>query len=128
MPPAQGDFRQILHVAADALDLVQGGAGGHEGKGPSLQLFQGLLPHRQAEPVHGGHGEAALSDFKEGPGVDRAALVGGDGEGHLLNHGPEDPSLHGNGILVLHLGKVGVIRRGEAGDIKVRVAAEEADL
>ena len=35
----------------------------------------------------------------------------------------KDRLLDGHGVLVLHLGKLGIIRSGEAGDIKVCVAA-----
>lgn len=59
--------------------------------------------------------------------MDRAALVGGDGESHLLDHSPQDLLLDGNGVLVLHLGKVGIVRGGKAQDIKIRVAAGEMD-
>ena len=127
MPLAQGHGGQVLGVAADALDLVQGGAGGHEGEGAALDLFQGLPADGQTEAVHSHHGQALLIDLKQGAGVDRAALVGGHGEGRLLDHGPQGLLLDIDAVLVLHLRQLGIIGGAEAQDVEICVTAAEVD-
>ena len=57
--------------------------------------------------------------------MDGAALIGGDSEGRLLDHGTQQLLLDGDGKIILHHGQLRVIRRGEAQDIKVRIAAGE---
>ena len=59
--------------------------------------------------------------------MDRTALVGGHGKGGLLDHGPEDLLLDGKAVLVLHLGKLRVVRGGQTQDVEVGVAALEVD-
>ena len=126
MAPAQHDGDGVLGVAADALHLVQGAAGGHEGEF-AAGLLQGFPADGETEAVHRHHGEAAAADLEEGAGVDRAGLVGGDGEGALLDHLPEGPLLQDHELLVLHLREVGVVLGGEVGDVEAGVAAAEMD-
>ena len=59
--------------------------------------------------------------------MDRAALIGGDGKGHLLDHAPQHLLLHGDGVFVLHLGKIRIICRRQAQNIEIRVAAGDMD-
>ena len=59
--------------------------------------------------------------------MDGAALIGGDSEGRLFDHGTQQLLLDGDGKIILHHGQLRVIRRGEAQDIKVRIAAGEKD-
>ena len=127
MPLAQRDGHQILRVAANALDLVESGAGADEGKRAALQLFQLLPPECQTEPVHRYHVQAHIGDLKEGAGVDRAALIGGDSKRHLFNHAPQHLLLHGNGILIFHFRKIRVICGGQAQNVEVRIAAGDVN-
>ena len=58
---------------------------------------------------------------------DGAGLVGGDGEGALLDHLPEGPLLQDHELLVLHLRELGVVRGGEVGDVEAGVPAAQMD-
>ena len=71
----------------------------------------------QAESVHSHHGQALVGDLEQGAGVDGAALVGGDGEGRLFDHGPQQLLLDGDGKIVLHLGQLRIIGGGETQDV-----------
>ena len=124
---AQGHGGQIFHISADVLDLVEGAARRHEGEGAAVDLFQGFPPDSQAESVHSHHGQALVGDLEQGAGVDGAALVGGDGEGRLFDHGPQQLLLDGDGKIVLHLGQLRIIGGGETQDVKIRIAAGEVD-
>ena len=127
MPLTQRHRHQILRIAADALDLVECGAGADEGERAALQLFQLLPPEGQTEPVHRHHVQAHIFNFKQRAGVHRAALVGGNRKGHLLDHPPQHTLLHGHRVFVLHLRQLRVIRGGKAENIKIRVAAGNVD-
>lgn len=78
----------------------------------------------QTEAVHGHHAEAHICDLKERAGMDRAAFIGRDGKGHLLDHAPQHLLLHGNGIFILNLRQIRVIRSGPGQNVKIRIAAE----
>ena len=67
------------------------------------------------------------ADLEESAGVDGAGLVGGDGEGALLDHLPEGPLLENHKLLVLHLRELGVVRGGEVGDVEAGVPAAQMD-
>ena len=112
MPLAQRHRHQILRIAANALDLTEGGAGADEGERAALQLFQLLPAESQTETVHGHHAEAHIRDLKERAGMDRAAFIGRDSKGHLLDHAPQHLLLHGNGIFILNLRQIRVICGG----------------
>ena len=124
---AQGHGSQILHVGTDIFHLAQGAARRHKGKGAAVDLFQRLPPDGQTESVHRHHSQALVRDLEQGTGMDGAALIGGDSEGRLLDHGTQQLLLDGDGKIILHHGQLRVIRRGEAQDIKVRIAAGEMD-
>ena len=59
--------------------------------------------------------------------MDGAGFVGGNGKGSLVDHLPQNLLLDGKGIFILHQGKLGIIRGGKTGDIKVRVSAGDMD-
>ena len=124
MPPAQHDGDGILRVAADALHLVEGAAGDHEGE-LAAALLNPLPPDGEPESIHRHHGEAAAADLKESAGMDRTSLVGRDGKGALLDHLPKDLLLQDHKVLVLDLREVGVVLRAETGDIEGSVPAAQ---
>ena len=59
--------------------------------------------------------------------MDGTALIGGNGESGLFDHGPQGPLLDGYGKIIFHHGQIGVIRGGQAQDIEIRVAAAQMD-
>ena len=127
MPLAQRHRHQILRISANTLDLTEGGAGTDEGERAAFQLFQLLPAESQTEAVHGHHAEAHIRDLKERTGMDRAAFIGRDGKGHLLDHAPQHLLLHRNGIFILNLRQIRIIRGGQAQNVKIRIAAGDMD-
>ena len=125
MALAAGNIDHILAVAADVLYLFQGAARRHEAERAALDLLQRLVPQGKAEAIHRHHGKAAVVDLKQGAGMDGAALVGGDGEGRLADHGLQRFLLYGDAVLVVHLRQLGVIVGGQAQNVKAGVAAAE---
>ena len=67
--------------------LTQGGTGNYKGEGlRPLGSFHSLPAQRQTVAVHRHQGQAGLVHFKEGTGVDGAALIVTDGEQGLGDH------------------------------------------
>ena len=111
----RGHGSQILHVGTDIFHLAQGAARRHKGKGAAVDLFQRLPPDGQTESVHRHHSQALVRDLEQGTSMDGAALIGGDSEGRLLDHGTQQLLLDGDGKIILHHGQLRVIRRGGSG-------------
>ena len=122
---AQSDLGRILHVAADALHFVQRVAGSHEGEGAAVDAVHALAADGQTETVHGHHGQALFVDLKQSAGVNGAALVGGHGKGHLVDHGAQLLLLQGDGKLILHEGQLGIVRSGQTQNLEIGIAAAE---
>ena len=127
MALALNDGDETVAVLTDLLDLVERRAGRDEAERAAVDALERLAPQGETEPIDGHDRQSLRADLEERAGVDRAALVRGDGEARLVDHGLERPLLDGDGILVVDLRQVGIVLGGEAGDLKARVAAAQAD-
>ena len=128
MPLALDDQAGLLAVAADLLHLAQSRAGDYKGEGVPLLALQALLTQGQTVAVHRYHGQRVLLHLKEGAGMDGTALVGGDGEDGLANHGAQGSPLDFKAVgILLHLGQGGELGGIGGQDVEFAHAALDVD-
>ena len=124
---ANGDLHRIFPIAADALNVREGGAGHHKAAvfHPSLlQLFAAL---GKPVAVHGDQGQVLPLHLKEGAGVDGAHVRVRHGENGLVDHAAQHRLGQLNGVQHVHHRHFRVILGADAHEIELALAAAHLD-
>jgi hypothetical protein len=122
-----GDDDRLFLLAADAPQFDQRPGGDDNAKGIGDGLGQRDGAHREAEPVGGGQRELRVLELCQDAGEDRAALVGGGGEGNLLNRRAQHVWLDGDASFTLWHRHDGELLRVNALDVRLTAASVQVE-
>ena len=122
-----GDDHLVL-AGADLLDLAQGGTGHHEVElVGAFQTGDALAAQSQTIAVHADHGQLAVLHLEQGAGMDGAALVVGDGEESLGDHGAQGGLTDIDVALGLNAGQLGELLGIGGQNVELAHAAFDID-
>ena len=124
---AHGDLYRIFSIAADALNVREGGAGHHKSAVFHPSLLQLLAALGKPVAVHGDQSQILSLHLKEGTGVNGAHVCVRHGENGLVDHAAQHRLGQLNGVQHVHYRHFRVILGADAHEIELALAAAHLD-